>query len=83
MATILRDQNRGRRVEVLLYVDIDEHVSVKVAESVRSHPDSNEIWVLEATASISKRLTEGDANVGPTIPGAEAVPGVPGPRASG
>ena len=44
-----------------------------MAEAVRLHPDSNEIWPLETIAFISKRVAGDDANVGPTIPSPEAA----------
>jgi hypothetical protein len=73
LATILRDENKGRRVEVLLAVDIDQNVSAKVAEAVKIHPDSNEAWAIGEIAVASKRLAGDDANVGPTIPAPEAA----------
>ena len=45
-------------------IDIDESISNRVAEAVRLHPDSNEIWPLETIAFISKRVAGDDANVG-------------------
>jgi hypothetical protein len=73
LATRLREQNAGKRVEVLLSVDIDESISSKVVEAVRLHPDSNATWPLEAIALISKRVCGDNANVGPTIPAPEVA----------
>jgi len=73
LATTLKEQNAGRRVEVLLSVDIDETISSRVVEAVRLHPDSNETWPLETIALVSKRVYGDDANVGPTIPSPEAA----------
>ena len=73
LATILRDQNRGSRVEVLLSGDIDEQIAIQVAEAVRNHPNSNEPWMMEGTALISKRIAGDDTNVGPTLPSPEAA----------
>ena len=73
LATILRDQNTGKRVEVLLSVDIDESISARVADAVRLHPDSSEIWTLDRIALVSKRVAGDDPNVGPTIPSPETA----------
>jgi hypothetical protein len=73
LATSLKEQNAGRRVEVLLSVDIDEGISSRVVEAVRLHPDSSETWPLETIALISKRVSGDDVNVGPTIPCPEAA----------
>jgi len=73
LATILRDQNKGSRVEVLLSGDIDEQIAIQVAEAVRHHPNSNESWALEGIALISKRIAGDDTNVGPTLPSPEAA----------
>ena len=73
LATILRDQNKGRRIEVLLSTDIDERISAEVAQFVRTQPDSNEIFHLDAIALISKRIAGNDLNVGPTIESVEAT----------
>jgi len=73
LATILKEQNRGSRVEVLLSCDLDEQIVTRVAEAVRNHPDSNEPWPLEETAVVSKRAAGNDPNVGPTLPSSEAA----------
>jgi hypothetical protein len=73
LALMLRDENVGRRVEVLLTVDIDETVAKRVAESVREHSDSDETWEIEDLAVVSKRLTGDDANVGPTIQAGQSI----------
>jgi hypothetical protein len=73
LARVLRDENKGRRVEVLLTADIDLDVSTNVAEAIKAHPESNEAWAIGETAMASKRLAGDDANVGPTIPAAETA----------
>jgi hypothetical protein len=73
LAATLRDQNKGRRVEVLLSVDIDDQISTEVADAVKTHDESDEIWNLAATAQVSKRVIGDDANIGPTIPSPKGV----------
>ena len=46
LAGTLKEQNAGRRVEVLLLVDFDEDSANRVAEAVKVRPDSSEIWSL-------------------------------------
>jgi hypothetical protein len=73
LAARLRDQNAGKRVEVLLSVDIDEGISNTVAETAKLRPVSDETWTLANVAVISKRVMADDANVGPTIPSPEVA----------
>jgi hypothetical protein len=73
LALMLRDETIGRRVEVLLTVDINETVAEKVAKSVREHSESDQPWEIEVLAIVSKRLTGDDANVGPTIQVGESI----------
>jgi hypothetical protein len=56
LAATLMEQNTGRRVEVLLSVDIDESISSRVVEAVNLLPDSNETWPLETIALISSEF---------------------------
>jgi hypothetical protein len=73
LAGILRDQNPGKRVEVLFTDDIDETAASKVAAAVRLHPMSDSVWFFNTTALISTKLMGDDPNVGPTIPSPEAA----------
>jgi hypothetical protein len=73
LAGILRDQNPGKRVEVLFSGDIDERAATKVADAVKHRPVSDEIWPLDNIALISTRVAGDDPNVGPTIPSPEAA----------
>lgn len=67
LATTLLEQNAGRRIEVLLSVDISEEVTSRVADAIRLHPDSDDTWSLDMVALVSKFVAGDKANVGPTI----------------
>jgi hypothetical protein len=73
LSQALRDENPGKRIEVLFTTDIDEVSCARVLAAVKNHALSDEIWELDSTARISTRLRGNDPNVGPTIPSPPAA----------